>query len=203
MHLMIDNYDSFTYNVYQYCKMLNIDIKVVRNDEISIKEIEAIQPESIIISPGPCSPKEAGVSVDVIRHFAGDIPIFGICLGHQCISEAFGGKVVRATEVYHGKSSKIIFENSDLFKNIAQDNEVARYHSLVVDHLPAELIPISWVNNGNGNKGEIMALRHQYYPIFGVQFHPESILTENGLTFFKNYFEFASEYMCNKLAKIS
>ena len=194
MHLMIDNYDSFTYNVYQYCKVLNIDIVVVRNDQITLKEIEDLKPESIIISPGPCSPKEAGISVEVIQHFGSRIPIFGICLGHQCISEAFGGDVIRASKVYHGKSSRIIFDESELFKGLSKKIQVGRYHSLVVDNLPNELEPISWVDCGEGVKGEIMALRHKSKPIFGVQFHPESILTEEGLKIFENYFQFVSNY---------
>ncbi|MDH2566685.1 aminodeoxychorismate/anthranilate synthase component II [Acinetobacter baumannii] len=199
MHLMIDNYDSFTYNVYQYCKMLDIDITVVRNDQISLEDIQEIKPESIIISPGPCSPKEAGISVEVIKHFGHDIPIFGICLGHQCISEAFGGEVIQSTDIFHGKSSPIIFDECPLFKGFSKQIEVGRYHSLVVSNLPDEIIPTSWVYHEEGRRGEIMALRHKDNPIFGVQFHPESILTENGIRFFENYFRIVNQYNEYKL----
>ena len=198
MHLMIDNYDSFTYNVYQYCKMLNIDLKVVRNDEITLDEIKKMQPESIIISPGPCTPHEAGISVQIIQQL--DIPIFGICLGHQCIAHAFGGKVIRAKTAIHGKRSEIIHHAKDLFYDFPEKIVVGRYHSLVVDDLPQDLIATAWVDEPNG---EIMALQHRYKPIWGVQFHPESILTKDGLGFFNNYFKMVEHYNAQKNERIS
>ena len=198
MHLMIDNYDSFTYNVYQYCKMLNIDLKVVRNDEITLDEIKKMQLESIIISPGPCTPHEAGISVQIIQQL--DVPIFGICLGHQCIAHAFGGKVIRAKTAIHGKRSEIIHYANDLFYDFPEKIVVGRYHSLVVDDLPQELIATAWVDEPNG---EIMALQHRYKPIWGVQFHPESILTKDGLGFFNNYFKMVEHYNAQKNERIS
>lgn len=195
MHLIIDNYDSFTYNVYQYCKKINLDVQVIRNDQITLEEIKALQPESIIISPGPCTPKEAGISVEIIQQL--DLPILGICLGHQCIAAAFGGQVIRAKEVVHGKSAIIRHTENELFASFPEKVTVARYHSLVVDDLPNELMAIAWVDQPNG---EIMALKHQHKPIWGIQFHPESILTQNGLLFFQNYFDLVDTY--NKTRKI-
>ncbi|MBN3006217.1 aminodeoxychorismate/anthranilate synthase component II [Chromobacterium alkanivorans] len=191
MHLMIDNYDSFTYNVVQYLGMLGADIMVRRNDEIGLEEIEALRPRSLIVSPGPCSPAEAGVSLAAIRRFAGRLPILGICLGHQCIAAAFGAQVRRADEVLHGKVSRIHHDGEGLFEGLADGLKVARYHSLVADALPDELVATAWALRADGGRGEIMALRHRSLPIHGLQFHPESVLTEQGLSMLGNYLRLA------------
>ncbi|AXT44733.1 MULTISPECIES: anthranilate synthase component II [Chromobacterium] len=191
MHLMIDNYDSFTYNVVQYLGMLGADIMVRRNDEISLEEIEALRPRSLIVSPGPCSPAEAGVSLAAIRRFAGRLPILGICLGHQCIAAAFGAQVRRADEVLHGKVSRIHHDGEGLFEGLADGLKVARYHSLVADALPEVLVATAWALRADGGRGEIMALRHRSLPIHGLQFHPESVLTEQGLSMLGNYLRLA------------
>ncbi|BBH10800.1 anthranilate synthase component II [Chromobacterium haemolyticum] len=191
MHLMIDNYDSFTYNVVQYLGMLGADIMVRRNDEISLEEIEALRPRSLIVSPGPCSPAEAGVSLAAIRRFAGRLPILGICLGHQCIAAAFGAQVRRADEVLHGKVSRIHHDGEGLFEGLADGLKVARYHSLVADALPEVLVATAWALRADGSRGEIMALRHRSLPIHGLQFHPESVLTEQGLSMLGNYLRLA------------
>lgn len=191
MHLMIDNYDSFTYNVVQYLGMLGADIMVRRNDEISLEEMEALRPRSLIVSPGPCSPAEAGVSLAAIRRFAGRLPILGICLGHQCIAAAFGAQVRRADEVLHGKVSRIHHDGEGLFEGLADGLKVARYHSLVADALPEELVATAWALRADGRRGEIMALRHRSLPIHGLQFHPESVLTEQGLSMLGNYLRLA------------
>ena len=177
MLLMIDNYDSFTYNLVQYCGELGAEVRVVRNDQATVDEIAAMKPERIIISPGPCTPNEAGISMDVIRRFQGELPILGVCLGHQSIGQVFGGEVVHAREVMHGKTSEIHHTNTDVFAGL--DN-----HSLVVkkETLPACLEVTAWTRNADGSIDEIMGLRHKTYPISGVQFHPESILTEHGPT---------------------
>jgi anthranilate synthase/aminodeoxychorismate synthase-like glutamine amidotransferase len=191
MHLMIDNYDSFTYNVVQYLGMLGADIMVRRNDEIGLEEIEALRPRSLIVSPGPCSPAEAGVSLAAIRRFAGRLPILGICLGHQCIAAAFGAQVRRADEVLHGKVSRIHHDGEGLFEGLVDGLKVARYHSLVADALPDELVATAWALRADGGRGEIMALRHRSLPIHGLQFHPESVLTEQGLSMLGNYLRLA------------
>ncbi|KMN76206.1 anthranilate synthase/aminodeoxychorismate synthase-like glutamine amidotransferase [Chromobacterium alkanivorans] len=191
MHLMIDNYDSFTYNVVQYLGMLGADIMVRRNDEIGLEEMEALRPRSLIVSPGPCSPAEAGVSLAAIRRFAGRLPILGICLGHQCIAAAFGAQVRRADEVLHGKVSRIHHDGEGLFEGLADGLKVARYHSLVADALPDELVATAWALRADGGRGEIMALRHRSLPIHGLQFHPESVLTEQGLSMLGNYLRLA------------
>lgn len=185
MILMIDNYDSFTYNLYQYIGQLHTDIKVFRNDEITLEEIEKLDPDAIIISPGPAFPKDAGISVDVIKRFAKNIPILGVCLGHQSIAEAFGGKVVVANRQLHGKSSAIkIDTDSPLFKGLKGNITVARYHSLIVERssLPDELLIIA-----EDSDGEIMAIKHKDFDTYGVQFHPESILTNDGMTIIRNF----------------
>ncbi len=185
MILMIDNYDSFTYNVVQYFGTLGADIKVVRNDKITIDEIGEISPEAIVVSPGPCTPKEAGVSVEVIREFAGKVPILGICLGHQSIGFAFGAKIVMAENLMHGKASLIEHGDKYLFEGLKNPFSAIRYHSLVIDRktLPKEFI----VTAESVDDREIMGIRHKEYPIFGVQFHPESILTENGIKIIENF----------------
>ena len=189
MLLMLDNYDSFTYNVVQYLGELGADVKVVRNDELSVDEIEAMKPERIVVSPGPCTPNEAGISLDLIHHFAGKLPILGVCLGHQSIGQAFGGDVVRARQVMHGKTSPVYHENAGVFDGLNNPLTVTRYHSLVVkaDTLPACLEVTAWTQADDGSIGEIMGLRHKTLNVEGVQFHPESILTEQGHELFANF----------------
>lgn len=187
MLLLIDNYDSFTYNLYQFIGHFEKDIKVVRNDKITIEEIEAMNPDQIVVSPGPKTPREAGICIDVIQHFKDKKPILGICLGHQSIGEALGGVVSHANQLYHGKSSVIETCDDPIFDGIDGSMKVARYHSLIVEKkdLPEELVILSEF------EGEIMAMRHKEYPVYGLQFHPESILTENGLTLIENFLKIA------------
>lgn len=189
MILMIDNYDSFTYNVVQYLGELTAEVKVVRNDEITLEEMAALAPEKIVISPGPCTPNEAGISVATIERFAGKVPILGICLGHQSIGQAFGGKVVRAREVMHGKTSPIYHNNEGVFRGLPNPFEATRYHSLIVDQasLPDCLEVTAWTQTEDGDVDEIMGFRHREYAVEGVQFHPESILTENGHDLLENF----------------
>jgi anthranilate synthase component 2 len=181
---MIDNYDSFTYNIVQYFSQLGEEVQVHRNDKITLAEIEALNPARIVISPGPCSPEEAGISVAAVNHFAGKIPILGVCLGHQSIGAAFGGNVVRSSSLMHGKTSPIHHDGKELFKGLPNPFQATRYHSLIVDRptLPDCLEITAWVENG-----EIMGLRHRSLPIWGVQFHPESILTESGMELLANF----------------
>ena len=189
MILMIDNYDSFTYNVVQYLGELGADVKVVRNDELTVAEIEALKPERIVVSPGPCTPNEAGVSVPVLKHFAGKLPILGICLGHQSIGQAFGGDVVRARQVMHGKTSPVYHEGLGVFAGLNNPLSVTRYHSLVIsrDTLPDCLELTAWTQHDDGSVDEIMGVRHREYMIEGVQFHPESILSEQGHEMLANF----------------
>lgn len=189
MLLMIDNYDSFTYNVVQYFGELGADVKVVRNDEITIEEIEALNPEHLVISPGPCTPNEAGISVAAIKHFAGKIPILGICLGHQSIGQAFGGDIIRAGQVMHGKTSEVYHEDKGVFAHLARPFTATRYHSLVIDKntLPDCLEMTAWTQNDDGSIEEIMGVQHKTLPIQGVQFHPESILTQHGHDLLNNF----------------
>ncbi|WP_312962496.1 aminodeoxychorismate/anthranilate synthase component II [Stutzerimonas nitrititolerans] len=189
MLLMLDNYDSFTYNVVQYLGELGAEVKVVRNDELSVAEIEALNPERIVVSPGPCTPNEAGVSLEVIRHFAGKLPILGVCLGHQSIGQAFGGEVVRARQVMHGKTSPVFHENTGVFASLNNPLTVTRYHSLVVQRetLPECLEVTAWTCREDRSVDEIMGLRHRTLNVEGVQFHPESILTEQGHELFANF----------------
>jgi anthranilate synthase component II len=189
MVLMIDNYDSFTYNLVQYLQTLGADVKVVRNDELTVAEIEALNPSGIVISPGPCTPNEAGVSVDLIRELGARIPILGVCLGHQSIGQAYGGDVVRAGRIMHGKTSLIRHGGQGVFAGLPDGYEATRYHSLVVDRdtLPDSLEITAWTENDDGSIEEIMGLRHRDHPVEGVQFHPESILTEHGHTLLKNF----------------
>jgi anthranilate synthase component II len=195
MLLMIDNYDSFTYNLVQYLQTLGAEVKVVRNDELSVAQIGALAPERIVVSPGPCTPNEAGVSVDVIRELGQRIPIFGVCLGHQSLGQAYGGDVVRAKRIMHGKTSRIRHEGRGVFAGLPDGYEATRYHSLVVSRetLPHCLEITAWteVEGEDGRPGfdEIMGLRHREHPVEGVQFHPESILTEHGHALLKNFLE--------------
>ncbi|MWC30198.1 aminodeoxychorismate/anthranilate synthase component II [Paenibacillus sp. MMS18-CY102] len=184
MILVIDNYDSFTYNLVQYLGELGQDIVVKRNDEIGLDDIAAMAPDHILISPGPCSPNEAGISLAVIDRFKGQIPIFGVCLGHQSIGQAFGGDVVRAEKLMHGKTSEILHDGRSIFEGIPSPFIATRYHSLIVKR---ETLPDCLEITAETAEGEIMGLRHKEYPIEGVQFHPESIITENGLTMLRNF----------------
>jgi anthranilate synthase component 2 len=189
MLLMIDNYDSFTYNVVQYLGELKADVQVYRNDEITIEQIEALNPERIVVSPGPCTPNEAGVSMEVIKTFAGKLPILGICLVHQSIGQVFGGDVVRARQVMHGKVSLMHHNNKGVFKGLTNPFEATRYHSLVIDKntLPDCLEITAWTQLEDGSVDEIMGVRHKELDIEGVQFHPESILTQHGHDLLANF----------------
>jgi len=189
MMLMIDNYDSFTYNLVQYLGELGADVQVRRNDQISLQEIENLRPERIMISPGPCTPNEAGVSMQVIEKFAGKLPILGVCLGHQSIGQVFGGKVIHAKEIMHGKTSMIHHNNTGVFSGLKNPYVATRYHSLVIEKesLPDCLEITAWTENEDGSMDEIMGLRHKEFNIEGVQFHPESILTEHGHDLLRNF----------------
>ncbi len=191
MLLMIDNYDSFTYNIVQYLGELGADVHVVRNDEITVDEIATLAPERIVLSPGPCTPNEAGISMEVVRRWAGKLPILGICLGHQSIGQVFGGEVVRATKVMHGKTSPIHHRGQGVFHGLSQPFEATRYHSLVVakESLPDVLEITAWTETESGDLDEIMGLRHRELPIEGVQFHPESILTAHGHDLLQNFLQ--------------
>lgn len=187
MIIIIDNYDSFTYNLYQELGMIEADVRVFRNDQINISEIEILNPTHLIISPGPCTPNEAGISIDAIKYFAGKLPILGVCLGHQSIGAAFGGKIVRAGRLMHGKTSMIRHDGKGVFKGLSNPFEAMRYHSLVVEmeSFPESLIPTAW-----SEKDELMGLRHKTLPIEGVQFHPESIMTPCGMDLLRNFLKF-------------
>lgn len=191
MLLMIDNFDSFTYNVVQYLAELGADVRVYRNNEITLEEIEQLAPERLVISPGPCTPNDAGISLAAIEHFAGKLPILGVCLGHQAIGQVFGGNVVRAGKVMHGKTSAVYHTNQGVFRGLQNPFEATRYHSLVVekDSLPECLEVTAWTRTEDGGIEEIMGLRHKTLPIEGVQFHPESILTQHGHDLLKNFLE--------------
>lgn len=186
MILLIDNYDSFVYNLVQYFGELGEEIVVRRNDELTIAEIEALAPDYLVVSPGPCTPNEAGISMEAIRHFAGKMPIFGVCLGHQSIGQVFGGKVVRAERLMHGKNSAITHNGETLFRGIPQGTSVTRYHSLLVER---ETLPDCLEITAETAEGEIMAFRHREFPIEGVQYHPEAILTEHGKDMIRNFIE--------------
>lgn len=187
--LMIDNYDSFTWNVVQYLGELGARVRVVRNDEISVAEVATIAPEAIVISPGPCTPDEAGISLEVIRRYAGSIPILGVCLGHQCIGQAFGGRIVRAREVMHGKTSAIHHHGGGVFAGLPNPFQATRYHSLVIERAscPDCLEVTAWTEDAEGGIDEIMGVRHRELMVEGVQFHPESILSEQGHALLANF----------------
>ncbi|MCS6996020.1 MAG: aminodeoxychorismate/anthranilate synthase component II [Casimicrobiaceae bacterium] len=188
MILLIDNYDSFTWNLAQYLGELGAQVKVVRNDAIDLAGVAALSPERIVISPGPCTPNEAGISVPLVRAFAGRVPILGVCLGHQSIGAAFGGRIVRARRIMHGKTSSVTHNRQDIFSGIPSPFTVIRYHSLVIERasLPADLSVMA-----EAEDGEIMAIRHKRFPVWGVQFHPESILTEHGHDLLRNFLSLA------------
>jgi anthranilate synthase component 2 len=191
MLLMIDNYDSFTYNLVQYFGELGQQVEVYRNDQIDLQTIENLNPDYLVISPGPCTPTEAGISVEAIHHFAGKVPILGVCLGHQSIGQAFGGNIIRAKHVMHGKTSPVYHHNVGCFTGLPNPVQTTRYHSLVIEQstLPDCLEVTAWTQDEDGNFDEIMGVRHKTLPIEGVQFHPESILTEQGHAMLKNFLE--------------
>ncbi len=195
MIFVLDNYDSFTYNLVQRLGEINgsLAIEVGRNDQVTIEEIEAMQPERIIVSPGPCTPSEAGLSKDVIAHFGPRVPVLGVCLGHQCISEVYGGDVVRAERLMHGKTSLIQHDGQGVFAGLPNPFVATRYHSLIVPvaSLPEELVPCAWVRD-EGREPELMAVRHREYPVYGVQFHPESFLCDAGLKLLENFLRLPS-----------
>jgi anthranilate synthase component II len=193
MILVIDNYDSFTYNLVQYLGELGATLEVHRNDALSLDEVAAMSPEAIIISPGPCTPTEAGISVPLIRRFGAHVPTLGVCLGHQAIGEAYGGRVIRARRVMHGKTSAVVHDGTSVFSELPSPLTVMRYHSLVVERetLPAQLVVTAWTD---GDPSEIHGLRHAAHPVHGVQFHPESILTEAGRTMLANFLALAAAH---------
>jgi anthranilate synthase component 2 len=186
MLLMLDNYDSFTYNLVQYFGELGEDVRVLRNDQTTVADIAAMKPERICVSPGPCSPAEAGISIELIRHFAGKLPILGVCLGHQAIGAAFGGDIVRARQIMHGKVSDITHTGTDVFKGLPSPYAVTRYHSLAIKR---ETLPDCLDITAQTDDGEIMGVRHKSMPVYGVQFHPESVLSEHGHALLKNFLE--------------
>ncbi len=189
--VMIDNYDSFTYNLVQYFGELGADVTVVRNDEATVDDIKAMQPDKLVISPGPCTPKEAGISVDAILSFAGILPILGVCLGHQSIGHAYGGQIVHAKQIMHGKTSAVYHQDKGVFSGLSNPFTATRYHSLVIDQktLPDCLEITAWTQDNEGNLDEIMGVRHKTLDVEGVQFHPESILTDHGHDLLKNFLE--------------
>ena len=194
MVLMIDNYDSFTWNVVQYLGELKADVKVIRNDELTVEEIIALAPERIVISPGPCTPTEAGVSLEVITRLAGKLPILGVCLGHQSIGQAMGGKIVRARQVMHGKTSPIYHNGAGVFQGLPSPFNATRYHSLIIEQasLPECLEVTAWTQRDDGSVDEIMGVRHKEFILEGVQFHPESILSEHGHLLLRNFLEMSA-----------
>lgn len=186
MILVIDNYDSFTYNLVQYLGELGAEMKVFRNDKITVEEAVALKPEKVLVSPGPCSPKEAGVSCDIIREFGSRVPLFGVCLGHQAIGDVYGGNVIRAARLMHGKTSPIEHQGQSVFKGLPSPFEATRYHSLIVER---ESLPDCLEITAETAEGEIMGLRHKEHPVHGVQFHPESILTAEGKKLLQNFLD--------------
>jgi anthranilate synthase/aminodeoxychorismate synthase-like glutamine amidotransferase len=190
MVFVLDNYDSFTYNLVQYLGELGQEVVVRRNDQVTVRELEAMHPRHIVISPGPCTPAEAGISVDLVRHLAGKIPMLGVCLGHQAIGAAFGGKIVRAPKLMHGKTSEVMHDNKTIFQGLPMPLTATRYHSLIVEEksLPEELEVSAWTSDGASSR-TIMGLRHKKFPVEGVQFHPESVLTTEGKKLISNFLE--------------
>ena len=190
MILVLDNYDSFTYNLVQYLGELGAEVEVRRNDQVTVNEVATMRPERIVISPGPCTPREAGISIGLIQHFAGKVPILGVCLGHQAIGEAFGGKVVRATHLMHGKTSSVMHDNKTIFQGLPMPMTATRYHSLIVEEesLPAELEVSAWTTEKDGDR-TIMGVRHRECAVEGVQFHPESVLTDAGKKLIANFLQ--------------
>ncbi|HTW31845.1 MAG TPA: aminodeoxychorismate/anthranilate synthase component II [Candidatus Sulfotelmatobacter sp.] len=188
MVFVLDNYDSFTYNLVQYLGELGARVEVRRNDQVTVKDVEAMRPERIVISPGPCTPQDAGISIDLIRHFAGKTPLLGVCLGHQAIGAAFGGRVIRAPHLMHGKTSAVLHDNKTVFQGLPMPMTATRYHSLIVEEkgLPAELEVSAWTTEKDGTR-TIMGLRHREFPVEGVQFHPESVLTDAGKKLVENF----------------
>jgi anthranilate synthase/aminodeoxychorismate synthase-like glutamine amidotransferase len=188
MVFVLDNYDSFTYNLVQYLGELGAQVEVRRNDQVSVAEVEAMRPERIVVSPGPCTPQDAGISIELIRHFTGKVPLLGVCLGHQALGEAFGGKVIRAKKLMHGKTSPVEHDGKTIFRDVASPMTATRYHSLIVsDHdLPAELEVSAHTTEADGTR-VIMGLRHRKFPVEGVQFHPESVLTDAGKKLIANF----------------
>ena len=188
MVFVLDNYDSFSYNLVQYLGELGAQVEVRRNDQVTIAGVEAMQPERIVISPGPCTPQDAGISIDLIRHFGAKVPILGVCLGHQAIGAAFGGHVVRAPHLMHGKTSAVVHDNKSIFQGLPMPMTATRYHSLIVEekNLPAELEVSAWTKEKDGSR-TIMGLRHREFPVEGVQFHPESVLTDSGKKLVENF----------------
>jgi anthranilate synthase component 2 len=191
MLVVIDNYDSFTYNIVQYLSELKADVRVFRNDEVTLADIESLNPDHLVISPGPCTPNEAGISMQAIEYFAGKLPILGICLGHQSIAQVFGGDIVRAKQVMHGKISAVHHQSGGVFMDLPSPYNATRYHSLVIDQstLPACLEVTAWTEEADGSMDEIMGVRHKTLCIEGVQFHPESILTEHGHALLNNFLQ--------------
>ncbi|HUO24897.1 MAG TPA: aminodeoxychorismate/anthranilate synthase component II [Candidatus Aquilonibacter sp.] len=185
---MLDNYDSFTYNLVQYLGELGAMVEVRRNDQVTVSDVEAMRPERIVISPGPCTPQDAGISIDLILHFGGKVPLLGVCLGHQAIGAAFGGRVVRASHLMHGKTSAVMHDNKTIFQGLPMPLTATRYHSLIVEenHLPSQLEVSAWTTEKDGSR-TIMGLRHKEFPIEGVQFHPESVLTDAGKHLVRNF----------------
>src|ERR1700690_3121534 len=188
MVFVLDNYDSFTYNLVQYLGELGADVVVRRNDQVTVGEVEAMHPDRIVVSPGPCTPQEAGISIDLIRHFTGKVPVLGVCLGHQALGAAFGGKVIRAPHLMHGKTSEVAHDGKTIFAGLPMPMTATRYHSLIVEEkgLPTELEVSAYTTEPDGSR-TIMALRHKRFPVEGVQFHPESVLTEAGKNLVKNF----------------
>lgn len=193
MVFVLDNYDSFTYNLVQYIGELGAKVEVRRNDQITVSELEDLRPERIVVSPGPCTPQEAGISVELIRHFAGKVPVLGVCLGHQAIGEAFGARVVRAPHLMHGKTSPVMHDNKTVFQGLPMPMTATRYHSLIVEEkdLSSELEVSAWTTEKDGTR-TIMGLRHKRHPVEGVQFHPESVLTDAGKRLIANFLQIAA-----------
>ncbi len=198
MVLVIDNYDSFTYNLVQYLGELGVEVQVFRNDRITLEGIRRLRPQALVISPGPCTPDQAGISVPAVAALGGEVPILGVCLGHQSIGQAYGGRIIHAEQVMHGKTSRIHHDGRGVFTGLASPLEATRYHSLVVsrDGLPDCLEESAWTSRRDGTRLEIMGLRHRQLPVEGVQFHPESILTPTGKTLLRNFLEGAAEFAC-------